>query len=246
MDSRPGTSKWAKAQAHNQDFVYSFKARVIEGQVPDHIFSISRLPNIVAIRYIGYCINGYKFYTRERDSKCTTQNSEVSLTAVTPSFACSKDKNPTIANVEYYGAMEEIIEIDYWGAFSFVLFRCVWFDAIKDDYGLTCVNFSKLCYTNDPFVLASQVHQIFHIQDPLKGERHYVLQNVPRDLLEECMETNENQYWAEASNGVMQMAPYIGDDDGVSWFRPNVDNENLEVPFDVNDQDRVEVEDDSE
>jgi len=41
---------------------------------------------------------------------------------------------------------------------------------------------TKKCYQNDPFVLVSQVHQCFYIQDPLKENRHYVMKKVPRDL----------------------------------------------------------------
>ena len=41
---------------------------------------------------------------------------------------------------------------------------------------------TKKCYQNDPFVLASQVHQCFYVQDPFDINRHYVLKKVPRDL----------------------------------------------------------------
>jgi len=38
------------------------------------------------------------------------------------------------------------------------------------------------CYQNDTFVLASQVHQCFYVQDPFDTNRHYVLKTVSRDL----------------------------------------------------------------
>ncbi|XP_074374679.1 uncharacterized protein LOC141715095 [Apium graveolens] len=47
-------------------------------------------------------------------------------TALTSSFASAKDQNPITGDVSYYGSIEEIIEIDYWGALNVVLFKCCW------------------------------------------------------------------------------------------------------------------------
>ncbi|GAB2275605.1 hypothetical protein Dimus_010362 [Dionaea muscipula] len=163
IDSRRGSSKWAKAQTHSQDFVHWFEARVADEQVPDYICWLSKFPNPVARRYKGY--------------------------------------------------------------------QCVRFDVVKDEFGLTCVNFIKLCYMDDPFVLASQVHQVFYVQDPSKEERHYVLQNVPKDLvdLDQSLIASEESYRAEASNVGVDVSPPIGDDD-VTWCRNDVA---LEMPFSV-------------
>jgi len=139
-------------------------------------------PNNVAKRFSGYLINGYSFHTTKRDATHKTQNSGVTLVSLTPSYASSKDENPRIEPVTYYGAIKDIIELDYYGHFKFVMFKCDWFEGGEDKYGLTCVYFNKKCYQNDPFVLASQVHQCFYVQDPFDINRHYVLKTVPRDL----------------------------------------------------------------
>lgn len=160
-------------------------------------------PDIVGKRYVGYFINGYKFSTRNRDERCKTQNSGVTLTALTPSFSSSKDKNPITGNVNYYGAIEEIIEVNYFGKFSVVLFRCVWFHEEKDDFGLPKVNFNKLCYEEDPFFRADQVHQVFYIQDPIEKGCNYVMKYVPRDLFRINHEQTQNlsdSYWGELSD----------------------------------------------
>ena len=99
-------------------------------------------PLPTAKRFTGYVINGYRFYTRFRDAKCTTQNNGVFLTALTTSFASSKDQNPLVGEVNYYGSIEEILELDYWGEFTVVLFKCCWYQEEKDLYGLTRVNFN--------------------------------------------------------------------------------------------------------
>ncbi|XP_076919476.1 uncharacterized protein LOC143580283 [Bidens hawaiensis] len=141
-----------------------------------------------------------KFHTKSRDSKCITQNSGVSLTALTPSFASSQDKNPTVGNVDYYGRILDIIELDYWSKFRVVLFRCEWYQHEKDDYGLTCINLKKLCYSDDPFVMPSQVKQVLYAPDPIIDGLHYVLNTIPRDVYdfdEEINEADGGSYWCD-------------------------------------------------
>jgi len=116
-------------------------------------------PNSVAKRFSGYLINGYRFHTTKRDATHKTQNPGVTLVSLTPSYASSKDENSRIEHVTYYGAIKDIIELHYYGHLKFVMFRCDWFEGGEDKYGLTCIYFNKKCYQNDPFVLASQVHQ---------------------------------------------------------------------------------------
>ena len=124
----------------------------------------------------------------------------MTLTTSMKSFASSKDENPIIGNVTYYGVIKDIIELDYYGHFNVVLFKCDWFEAKQDEYGLTYVYFNKLCYSDDPFVLATQVHQCFYVQDPYDENCHYVMKTIPRDLfnMREQLDTNcEEFYWSE-------------------------------------------------
>ncbi|WMV09205.1 hypothetical protein MTR67_002590 [Solanum verrucosum] len=70
----------------------------------------------------------------KRDSQGKTQNYGVTLSATTDSFASARDQNPIDGEVVYYGVIKDIIEIDYWGCFSVVLFKCDWFqDPIEKD-----------------------------------------------------------------------------------------------------------------
>ena len=103
----------------------------------------------------------------ERDSQGKTQYYRVTLSAMTHSFASCRDQKPIDGEVVYYGGIQDIIEIHYRGCFSFVLFKCDWFHNELDEFGLTRVYFNKLCSTEDPFVLASQVHQLFFMKDPI-------------------------------------------------------------------------------
>jgi len=109
-------------------------------QVENHIFWLAKGPNPIVRRYTGYFVNGYRFFTRNRDSRLKTQNSGVTLTALTSSFASSKDQNPITGDVTFSGAIEEIIELDFWSQFAIVLFRCDWFHAEIDEFGLVRVH----------------------------------------------------------------------------------------------------------
>ncbi|KAK5819109.1 hypothetical protein PVK06_024069 [Gossypium arboreum] len=106
-----------------------------------------------------------------------------------------KDSNPVEGNVEYYGLLTDIIELDYYGKWKVVLFRCDWADAnttreIKNDqFGFTMVNFSRLIHIgehliDEPYVFSSQVKQVFYSKDPIDEGWYVVLRNTPRDLFD--------------------------------------------------------------
>jgi hypothetical protein len=173
---------WRKAKSQGSDFVEWFKNRALLSDVSDNLRTLSRGPNKIARRFSGYVVNGYRFHTKQRDARRKTQNSGVTLAAVTESFSSTKDENPTTQSITYYGLITQIVEVDYYGMLKLVLFRCDWFEAKEEKYGMTCVYFNKRCYVDDPFVLASQVHQCFYIQDPSDANKHYVMKSVPRDF----------------------------------------------------------------
>nr|AAK52569.1 Putative Tam1 transposon protein TNP2 [Oryza sativa Japonica Group] len=107
----------------------------------------------------GYEINGYTFYTRAQDMKSTNQNSDVRVDAM--------GHDGTTAT--YYGAIEDIWELDY-GPLKVPLFRCQWVrltggGVMIDDSGMTTVDLNKVGYSDEPFVLANDVTQVFFVKD---------------------------------------------------------------------------------
>ena len=76
---------------------------------------VAKGPNFVAKTYTWYFINGYRFHTKARDAPCKTQNSGVTLSAITDSFASARDQSLVDGMIRYYGIIQYIIEIDYWG-----------------------------------------------------------------------------------------------------------------------------------
>ena len=185
-------------------------------------------PNPIARRFTGYVINGYRYHTKFRDSKCTTQNSGVFLTALTTSFASSKDENPITSEVSYYGAVEDILEIDYYGEFSVVLFKCCWYHDEKELYGLTRVNFNRLRHKSDPYVMASQVQQVFYIEDPVEKGYYNVIKKLPRDWSdnENVDETPKDPISEDILHGYG-----LGNQvTGVNWCREDVPVRKVRIP----------------
>ncbi|XP_057756143.1 uncharacterized protein LOC130975353 [Arachis stenosperma] len=125
-DNNPRRTKWEKAKDRSQQFSEWFKIRAMKKDVPGWAKGFARGPNRVAKRISGYIINGYRFHTRHRDARRKTQNSGVTLEALTPSFASVKDKKPIEAKVAYYDRIVDMFELDYYGQFKVVLFKCEW------------------------------------------------------------------------------------------------------------------------
>ncbi|KAK5794543.1 hypothetical protein PVK06_035777 [Gossypium arboreum] len=140
-------------------------------------------------------LNNYANYTKYRERLRRTQNCGVVANSLITSYASARDSNPVEGNVEYYGLLTDIIELDYYGKWKGVLFRCDWANAntdrrIKNDqFGFTMVNFSRLIHTGEHlidelYVFSSQVKQVFYSKDPIDKGWYVVLRNTPRDLFD--------------------------------------------------------------
>jgi hypothetical protein len=102
-------------------------------------------------KYSSYSINGFTFHTRTYAEGKATQCDVVALVAKTSSFSSSKDNNPSVGDVVYYGRIIEIVELNYSNIGHVVLFKCDWVDSVhqgrgvrKDKFGITQVNFNHL------------------------------------------------------------------------------------------------------
>ena len=76
-------------------------------------------------RYSAFLINGFRFHTKYNERLRRTQNCGIvvnsSITSIT-SYASARDSNLVEGNVEYYGLLIDIIELDYYGKWKVVLF----------------------------------------------------------------------------------------------------------------------------
>ncbi|KAH1046297.1 hypothetical protein J1N35_037081 [Gossypium stocksii] len=146
-------------------------------------------------KYNGFIINGFRFHTKYRERLRRTQNCGLVVNSSITSYASARDSNPVEGNMDFYGLLTNIIELDYYGKWKVVLFRGDWADVntargIKNDqFGFTMVNFSQLIHTgeqliNESYVFSSQVKQVFYSKDPIDEGWYVVLRNSPRDLFD--------------------------------------------------------------
>ncbi|KAG5567910.1 hypothetical protein H5410_065075 [Solanum commersonii] len=137
-------SKWSKAKNHCQNFSQWFETRALQEDVHDLIKQLSE-GQILLQKIFGISSMDIDSMLVPSGCKAKTQNSGVTLVASTTSFASSKDKNPIASDLTYYGRIVDIVELDYYGHFKVVLFKCDWYEVENDTYGLTYVYFNKRC-----------------------------------------------------------------------------------------------------
>lgn len=147
---------------------------------------------------------------------------------------------------EYYGVLEDIYQLSYVGNRKVYLFRCHWWDTAHlgkwykiDKYGFTSVNTRCSLNTNEPFVLASQSEQVFHVSDMIDKVWFVVLKTSPRDLfnvpekddnnidIDDEALTNGESYQQEEFEFNMEHIDDQEDDILVSLYRNDVEPESI-------------------
>jgi hypothetical protein len=138
-----------------------------------------RGPMVSAVQYNRYVVNGKLFRTIAYDVGKKSQNSGVCV--------------PTIDGETYYEKLTQIIEVEYYDRTKYVLFKCDWADNTRgkgyklDKHDLTLVNFKNLVHkgdkiTDEPYVLTSQVSQVFYIKDDRDPNWAYAVRTKPRNV----------------------------------------------------------------
>jgi len=143
----------------------------------DVIKSLALGPRKDVRKWDHYYINDYNFNTYTYGKDKPTMNYGVSVKGTD--------------EVEYYGILQEVIELTYLGSnriYKTILFKCDWFDSINglnvhEHYKHVDVNHTRKYPKYDPFVLAYQVAQVCFVSYP-------------------SMENDKNQWWA-----VLKMKP---------------------------------------
>ena len=119
-----------------------------------------------------YYVNGYRFHTLAHGSSKATMNSGV----------CIKGMNYNDHESDYYGILEEVIELEYHNSrpkgTRIVLFKCDWFDPqlgrgckVHNTYDLVEIHSRKRFSKYEPFILAQQSQQVYYVQYPSKKLR---------------------------------------------------------------------------
>ena len=140
-------------------------------RINNELYALANKASGTVFSYPGMIVNGIKFVVYSRDVKLKTQNCGVMV--------------PSEDSVNYYGVLEEIIQLSYLNGCSVYLFKCKWFNTsrIKVESNITSVYVKEECYKDDPFILASQAKLIYYLRD-IKNENDWRIVNeyIPRNV----------------------------------------------------------------
>ncbi|XP_073261203.1 uncharacterized protein [Populus alba] len=131
---------------------------------PKSLSSLSLGPERKVRCYNGYFVNGYVFHTKEYGQGRKTYNCGV----------CVKGSTSSQLEVDYYGILEEVVELQYHIEQNKVfLFKCYWYDTtdrgirVDPHHGLVEINSkARLRNINDVFVFAKQCQQVYYTYTP--------------------------------------------------------------------------------
>jgi len=141
----------------------------MDASIPSELRHLSRGCGLKVRSYDIYEVNEYRFrfekYGKSRGNLTTTNTGVLAV-----SFDDSNNE------LQYYGIIKDIIELKFDGGseFSLVLFDCHWFHPINGVRQLQRVGLVEVAHAscnpaNRPFVLASQVKQVYYLPYPCKS-----------------------------------------------------------------------------
>ncbi|XP_062028678.1 uncharacterized protein LOC133744616 [Rosa rugosa] len=197
----------------NQIFAKWIKEKVLEelsnpnNDISETLRWIADGPNPDVPTFCSYMVNGVHFNTKERDDVRKVQNSGVFLHARALQVASAKDKNPKLDDMQFYGVITTIWEMDY-QRFRIPVFKCDWVENAKgikvDEFGFTLVNLNRIGHVSDnPFVLGKDVKQVWYVADPLDDDWSVVITCPDRDY------ANDNDEAEELENLEVEQQPFI-------------------------------------
>lgn len=117
-------------------------------------------------------MNGYRF----RSEKYEVGKPDL---ASKNSGICVSSFDDTDKSLDYYGVIEDIVKITWEGSMELelCLFDCTWFDPTPagirqtENLGLVEINHASKLSCFDPFILASQVCQVYYLSYPCKSRQ---------------------------------------------------------------------------
>ncbi|XP_059653279.1 uncharacterized protein LOC132300278 [Cornus florida] len=221
---------------------FNERLRDSEDPIPNELWWLAQGPNPVAKRFKKFVINGLKFHVRDVERRRKTQNSGVVIKAVTFSYARATDQNPVTGDIQYYGVLTDIIELNYNVNRKVVLFKCDWFDVSskgrginEDDFRFKLVNSSRSLGTDEPFILASQAEQVFYVDDPIDNEWKVVIGAKPRDLYDMPEHDIESYQVQEPFHAQHVDNDLDVPDDSTFWTRADLLGTTIKEEDDVDD-----------
>jgi hypothetical protein len=148
-----------------------FTTWLMDKEIPTEDMTMKMLtshPSSCVTSWQAYGINGYTYYTKEKDKKSVAQNSGIRIEAI----------DPQGLKTTYYGYIQDIWKLNYGLRIRISVFMCQWIKHPNcvniDNYGLTLVDMKILGRKDDPWVLVDHVAQVFYVLNPETG-KHIVI-----------------------------------------------------------------------
>ncbi|XVE89193.1 hypothetical protein DITRI_Ditri19aG0130800 [Diplodiscus trichospermus] len=186
--------------------------------------------------YTGCIVNGVRFLSKERDNRRKSQNSGIVV-----------EGNHGDDMIEFYGVLNDIIQLDYVKDRHVTIFKCDWFDLGKRNSGIqkegniVSVKVTGKWYENDSYILADQARQVFYINDPKLGSewrvvipfQHRHIYDVD-EMQDEAMDVDDDSlledgvYQENDIDGTFAFQVGDGDDEIQSLNREDIDLDEIE------------------
>nr|GEY53626.1 hypothetical protein [Tanacetum cinerariifolium]GEY53634.1 hypothetical protein [Tanacetum cinerariifolium] len=126
--------------------------------VSDNLKSLAIGPSRHTRTWQLYYVNGFNFHTMHHSFGRKTSNTDLCIVG---------------EEGDYYGQLNDVIELEYMNCSKVVLFKCEWFDPVKhrgwkihNEFGLVDINHKKKLRNYDPFIMAHQAQQVYFISYP--------------------------------------------------------------------------------
>jgi len=167
-------------------FIYlnwvQMKVVYAEQKISEELYALSQGPHYMARVFSRCFIHDFLFRTASIEVSFSTQNSRVLVKG-----------DDSTGNMDWYGVLKKIITLDFPGEKEVILFECDWYDVpaatknksrgySKDQYGIIDIDTTRRRYLNDPYVLATQVEQVFYVKCANKSNWSSVVRIKPRTL----------------------------------------------------------------
>ncbi|XP_008226957.1 PREDICTED: uncharacterized protein LOC103326503 [Prunus mume] len=210
---------------HKATTLYNQEPRLVS----EEIFALAQGPDLRTVQYIGCVVNGIQYLVAHVDRNCTTQNSRVMTPGSHNGEGC-----------EFYGSLINVIKVQFKRGFKVVLFKCRWYNTdakckkVIHDYNLTSVNINSQWYGSDPYVLATQAHQVFYMDDLKLGHPWRVVQRIQHRYVWDVPERDDDEEDDDEDddddyNGEIRLVEGDDDEASISLCRDNVDPESIDT-----------------
>ncbi|KAH0712302.1 hypothetical protein KY289_008261 [Solanum tuberosum] len=150
------------AKRHKEELPLWFEKKVIElkengdNRITEELLILARPPDPRFFCYSGYILNDSRFRTMESELGLKTQNSGVVV----------KSDEHT-GNVDYFGRIRRILEIQYMNNKSVILFQCDWFEVPPQGCSQST---------------GSQAQSVYYVKHGQSEKWHSVIRVRPRNL----------------------------------------------------------------